>query len=540
MPNNSFTSEPVTKGGPTTLGKILLGVLAIAIIGVGVYFGWPLLKKATKDGKTLVATEQTSSTSKEVVPVTNISGGKSKVKPEMVISLNTWSGFAPVVWMNDGKAANKTSRMYTEFGLKLQINQMDVRTTCIEALKSGQVDAVYTTTDISPTEMGAMGDLAKIGVVQILKIDDSRGADVIVAMPGINSVADMKGKKVAYAEGTASHSLLLNVLETAGLTMADIIPVKVTDGIEAASRFKGGVVDVAVVWSPDDGDCIAAFSGAHRLASTEDAPYIIMDGLLTTKANLEDEDKFQNLVKLCKAWLTANAEMVNATKREAAAKTFAKAFEFDEFVVLDGVNKVRFSTYGDNLNFFGLNPQFTGVTGEKLYSRMSIVYGDLGLSKSPLPWKQVSESSVIEAIKDLTDPMHAAEGSISFAPATSTEIAAPALATKRVTVNFPTNSANLDEYARTIINREMGGIAQNFANVRVRIEGNTDNTGDFSYNVELSKKRAQAVADYLVKYYKFDKNRFIVIGNGPSKPLAGNSTEAGRAANRRTDFELVK
>lgn len=536
MTTNFSTSEP-SKGGLTAFSKILLTILAIAALGAGVYFGWPLLKKATKDGKTLTATEQTSNS--EASPTVNVKA-KSKIKPDAIVGLNTWVGFVAVVDMNDGKAANKTSRMYTEFGLKLQINQMDVRTTCIEALKSGQVDAIYTTTDISPTEMGAMGDLAKIGVVQILKIDDSRGADVIVAIPGINAVADMKGKKVAYAESTASHSLLINVLETAGLTMADIIPVKVTDGIEAASRFKSGVVDIAVVWSPDDGDCITAIPGARRLASTEDAPYIIMDGLLTTKENLEDEDKFQNLVKLCRAWLTANAEMADLVKREAAAKVFAKAFEFDEFVVLDGVNKVRFSTYGDNVNFFGLNPQFTGVTGEKLYSRMAIVYGDLGLSKSPLPWKQVSDSRIIESIKDLTGSMHAAEGSISFAPATSTEITAPALATKRVTVNFPTNSANLDEYARTIINREMGAIAQNFANVRVRIEGNTDDTGNFDYNVELSKKRAQAVADYLVKYYKFDKNRFMVIGNGPSKPIANNTTESGRAANRRTDFELVK
>ncbi len=57
--------------------------------------------------------------------------------------------------------------------------------------------------------------------------------------------------------------------------------------------------------------------------------------------------------------------------------------------------------------------------------------------------------------------------------------------------------------------------------------------------INLSKKRAQAVADYLINEHGFDKNRFIIIGNGPDKPIADNSTDEGRGKNRRTDFELL-
>ena len=49
----------------------------------------------------------------------------------------------------------------------------------------------------------------------------------------------------------------------------------------------------------------------------------------------------------------------------------------------------------------------------------------------------------------------------------------------------------------------------------------------------------QAVADYLVSKYGFDSHRFVVVGNGPRKPVASNDTESGRARNRRTDFELL-
>ncbi len=52
----------------------------------------------------------------------------------------------------------------------------------------------------------------------------------------------------------------------------------------------------------------------------------------------------------------------------------------------------------------------------------------------------------------------------------------------------------------------------------------------------------KAVADYFVKTYGMDRNRFIVVGNGPDKPVAGcesNSTESCRAKNRRTEFQLI-
>jgi NitT/TauT family transport system substrate-binding protein len=75
--------------------------------------------------------------------------------------------------------------------------------------------------------------------------------------------------------------------------------------------------------------------------------------------------------------------------------------------------------------------------------------------------------------------------------------------------------------------------------MRIRIEGNTDITGSRELNIKLSKERAQAVADYLISEYRFDPNRFIIVGNGPDKPIASNDTEAGRAKNRRTDFEFL-
>ena len=86
---------------------------------------------------------------------------------------------------------------------------------------------------------------------------------------------------------------------------------------------------------------------------------------------------------------------------------------------------------------------------------------------------------------------------------------------------------------------KFGDIAKAFSNARIRIEGNTDSVGSDTVNKPLSQKRAKAVAEFLAQEYKFDPNRFVVVGNGSTKPVADNSTDTGRSKNRRTDFELI-
>jgi OOP family OmpA-OmpF porin len=70
------------------------------------------------------------------------------------------------------------------------------------------------------------------------------------------------------------------------------------------------------------------------------------------------------------------------------------------------------------------------------------------------------------------------------------------------------------------------------------IIGHTDSTGNDEYNMELSKRRAQSVADYLVST-GVDPDKLRVIGRGENDPIASNDTEEGRAQNRRVDIVVV-
>ncbi len=80
-------------------------------------------------------------------------------------------------------------------------------------------------------------------------------------------------------------------------------------------------------------------------------------------------------------------------------------------------------------------------------------------------------------------------------------------------------------------------VLQNFNQSLVDIYGHTDSTGSDSYNLDLSQRRAQAVAGYLAGQ-GVDARRFYVQGFGKTRPIASNDTEAGRAANRRVEIQI--
>ena len=70
------------------------------------------------------------------------------------------------------------------------------------------------------------------------------------------------------------------------------------------------------------------------------------------------------------------------------------------------------------------------------------------------------------------------------------------------------------------------------------IEGHTDSTGDSDFNFGLSQRRADAVRSYLLSNMSRDDSTLSAVGYGPSRPVADNSTEGGRAKNRRIDIVI--
>jgi outer membrane protein OmpA-like peptidoglycan-associated protein len=103
-------------------------------------------------------------------------------------------------------------------------------------------------------------------------------------------------------------------------------------------------------------------------------------------------------------------------------------------------------------------------------------------------------------------------------------------------IYYATNSAQLSDKSRFILNEFLDFLHDN-PHVRVAIHGHTDDVGDDAFNLDLSKRRAQSVYDYLIGE-GIPAGRLSWQGFGESKPVTTNATEEGRAKNRRTEFVI--
>jgi outer membrane protein OmpA-like peptidoglycan-associated protein len=110
---------------------------------------------------------------------------------------------------------------------------------------------------------------------------------------------------------------------------------------------------------------------------------------------------------------------------------------------------------------------------------------------------------------------------------------------RKVTVTFPFDSAELGEDTRSALDGVSADLKSN-VNYLALITGYTDASGDDTYNVGLSQRRAEAVHIYLGQQLGTDFVRLATIGFGNLQPVADNSTREGRAQNRRTEVVIVR
>jgi NitT/TauT family transport system substrate-binding protein len=517
----------------TTFSKLLITILILlAIFFAFNFFTSGKLLPGMGDGDSMGQaggdrTEQ---------PSRNNSGGADD---PIRIGVVTWGGYAGGQYFNEGFAPSAASRFKKEYGIDVEFVLNDDVVASLNAWKNDEIDVHWYTIDAFPT---ILPEMEAFDPVVLFQADWSRGGDAIVVRRGINSVADLKGKSIAVAELTPSHSFLLWLLDAGGLKPTDINIVAQPSAIEAAQAFKSGQVDAAVVWSPDDELSVRAVPGSKILESTRSASNIIADIFFAKRSYVnENRDKLQ---KLYEGWMRGAAEINNSNSaKQKAAKVLGREMALSEADAMGMINNVRLVTHGDNQNFFAQNSSFKGITGEQLYQRMAQDYKKLGFIEGGItPFRSVAYGNFVSAAGTaLTGTENAAEASRDFTPVSESEgREKEAIATKRISINFPTGVSTLDDEAKSIIDREFVPNARAFGNARIRIEGNTDNVGGRASNVELSKRRAQAVASYLTREYNMDSDRFIIIGNGPDKPVANNSSASGRALNRRTDFEIVR
>lgn len=104
-------------------------------------------------------------------------------------------------------------------------------------------------------------------------------------------------------------------------------------------------------------------------------------------------------------------------------------------------------------------------------------------------------------------------------------------------INFAYNSDTIENNSLNQI-QKTADVLKKYPNAKVRVAGYTDSLGDPNYNIDLSQRRAKAVAMQLVNDGVAAEN-VSFIGYGAQNPVATNKTREGRAANRRVELEVT-
>jgi outer membrane protein OmpA-like peptidoglycan-associated protein len=104
-------------------------------------------------------------------------------------------------------------------------------------------------------------------------------------------------------------------------------------------------------------------------------------------------------------------------------------------------------------------------------------------------------------------------------------------------ITFDTDRTDLRSSFEPVLD-SVAEVLNHYPDTLLKVVGHTDSTGDAAYNLDLSQRRAQAVARYL-RAKGIDPSRLRVYGAGEQQPIASNNTAEGRAQNRRVELSII-
>ena len=201
------------------------------------------------------------------------------------IGYSDWPGW--VAWQ-----VAQDKGWFKEAGVEVKLEWFDYSAS-MDAFTAGKIDAVLMTNG-DTLVTGAGGSKG----VMILVTDYSNGNDMIVAKPGIKSLADLKGKKVAVDPGLVEHLLLRAGMKKLGMKPGDIEIVNAkTNEMPQVLATK----DIAAIgaWQPIAGEAMKGTPGARPVYTSADEPGLIYDVLTVNPASLNTRRAdWQKVVKL--------------------------------------------------------------------------------------------------------------------------------------------------------------------------------------------------------------------------------------------------
>jgi NitT/TauT family transport system substrate-binding protein len=569
----------------TTRGKLVLTILILGIVGFGVYRWWDKIapqtkpqtrsinvdevRKAVQEARTapadiplLIGTNAASLVERSSIPaVTGVSDYVKPMKdgkPIVEFPINIWPGWAPIIMANAGMEPNDQSVFAKKYGFYVRLSIVDDPVKARDLFASGQSHILWGTLDMIALFAPELSRDTRTLPVVCQQVDWSSGGDGIVARGEIRSINDFrmqngKRKKVVLAQNSPSHYFVMALLVDAGIDPNDIDFKWSADAPSAAKIFlTDSSFDAFVGWSPDIYNITDKMKGTRLVVTTSTANHLIADVWAVRNDFYRDQP---NVVSGLVRGIFEGMDMVrNDPKKAASALAMAYKIPEEDCVKMVGRDggiaegDAHLTNYRENAKFF-LDP-FNPSNFEVVWNSASAIYKSLGTISSIVPASKVKAAGILSAmsesykdVRDLSQP--------TFKPDALTKLSAEAGAgqvlTKAVMIAFEPNKSGLNpEYDNTIpaTLEEIGKLAGRFGNAYIVIEGNTDASrkGIVPADLvrQLSYDRADSVRKAIMEKYKFDPNKFKVVGNGWDNPMPSCTDPSNAEHNKKNRRVEIK
>ena len=276
-----------------------------------------------------------------------LAGAAYSAEPVLKIAYSDWPGWT--AW----EIADKKG-FFDKEGVKVKLVWFDYGPS-MDAFAAKKVDAVGVANGDAMvlTATGARN-------ITILINDYSNGNDKIVARPGINSVKELKGKKVGVEIGCLSHALLLNALEKNGMKESDVKLVNMPTH-EAVQTLESGDVDAVVAWVPHSVNALEAVKGSKMIYSSANEPGIIYDVLAVSQESLmKNKAEWKKVIA---AWYDVIAYLNDPKNHDEAIKILAARVGISEKKYAGFMGGTKFLKASEAMNAFMKGDGYSSIYG---------------------------------------------------------------------------------------------------------------------------------------------------------------------------------
>lgn len=447
------------------------------------------------------------------------------------ISLDEFIGWKPLLYANGG-LTTKEGSINAKNGIMVEYVIMNDATTSSSALISGELQgAGYTVNRYAFLQ--SKFDAAGLEVIMPYITNYSNGGDGIIATSDIRSVEDLVGKKIAVPRFSEAQTLVEWLITNSSLTKKQVNSIRnnivyFETADETAKAFFSGSVDAAATWEPYLTQA-ASSTDSRILFDTSMGTNLILDGLVFSKSFVEENEEF--IVKLIDGALEAGSMY----EREFDSIRAMPMFELmTDTEIADMCKGASLATWADNASLLD-------KMALEMYEQMAEIWKSVGENANPEKADSAFTDKYIKMLAGKYPTNAITSFKFSEAGRQDAENLSNNAALLSVTLNieFEADSYRVARSSYEELN-EFAKIAEALNGVYIQIEGNNAHVSGGDNGIDFSYKRALSVAKYL-QALGLDPDRFIIIGNGDTNPIADNDTEEGRAANRRTEvyFKVI-